>query len=61
MLSPSVQITIVNAMGTTKEKENFTKCQIDVLVSEVEAGQTIVFDSLSSGISNEKIHSGREW
>lgn len=54
MLSPSVQITTANHAGEGTKKENFTECEIEVFVTEVEARKHILFDGLSSGISNKR-------
>ena len=36
------------------KKRNFTQCEIEVLVGEVEARKNILFSGLSAGITNAK-------
>ena len=39
--------------GERKKKKNFSECEVEVLISEVEARNNILFGSLSSGISTK--------
>ena len=47
---------VVPASATTMEKsrkKNFSECEVEVLISEVEARHKVLFGSLSSGISTK--------
>ncbi len=53
------QITQTEAMNKTGRKRDFSECELEMLLNEVEAHKHILFGTLSSGINTKRKKS--EW
>lgn len=49
---PIVKIMKAKCAGKGTKRNNFTKCEIEVLITEVAVRKKYLLSSLSSGISN---------
>lgn len=54
MLTPIVKIMKAKCAGKGTKRNNFTECEIEVLITEVAVRKKYLFGSLSSGIRKKR-------